>query len=116
MFDGLSQSGAPFLQFELLYFVAPNVKYGFVSTLPGALIAVGGWIGLSYLFGIYLQDFSMYGKGYGSLGVALAFGIWLYWTGFVILIGAQFNSELLLEAGTRPLRKGKGLPESKLAA
>jgi len=33
---------------ELLYFVAPNVKQRFMSTLPGALIAVGGWIGLSY--------------------------------------------------------------------
>ena len=86
------------LAVELLYFVAPNVKQRFESTLPGALIAVGGWIGLSYLLGIYFQDFSAYSKGYGSLGGALAFSIWLYWTGFVVLIGAQFNAELLQEA------------------
>jgi membrane protein len=86
------------LAVDLLYFVAPNVKHRFVSTLPGALIAVGGWIGLSYLLGIYFQDLSAFSKGYGSLGVALAFSIWLYWTGFVILIGAQFNSELMREA------------------
>jgi membrane protein len=66
-------------------------------TLPGALIAVGGWIELSYLLGIYFQDFYPYNKSYGRLGVALAFSIWLYWTGFVILIGAQFNSELIQE-------------------
>jgi membrane protein len=83
---------------ELLYFVAPNMKQRFVSTFPGALIAVGGWIGLSYLLGIYFRDFSVYSKGYGSLGVALAFSIWLYWSGFVVLIGAQFNAELLLKA------------------
>ncbi len=94
------------LAVELLYFVAPNVKHRFVSTLPGALIAVGGWIGLSCLLGIYFQDFSAYSKGYGSFGVALAFSIWLYWTGFVILIGAQFNAELLLEA------KGRLVPET----
>jgi membrane protein len=86
---------------ELLYFLAPKVKQRFVGTLPGALIAVGGWIGLSYLLGIYFQDFSAYSKGYGSLGVALAFSIWLYWTGFVVLIGAQFNAEVLQEAGGR---------------
>jgi membrane protein len=90
--------GCIVLAVELLYFVAPNVKHSFVSTLPGALIAVGGWIGLSYLLGIYFRDLSAYSKGYGSLGVALAFSIWLYWTGFVMLIGAQFNSELLQEA------------------
>jgi membrane protein len=82
------------LAVELLYFVAPNVKQRFVSTFPGALIAVGGWIGLSCMLGIYFRDFSAYSKGYGSLGVALAFSIWLYWTGFVVLIGAQFNAEL----------------------
>lgn len=76
--------GCTILAVELLYFVAPNVKQRFVSTLPGAVIAVGGWIGLSYLLEIYFQDFSAYSKGYGSLGVALAFSIWLYWTGFVI--------------------------------
>ena len=86
------------LAVELLYFVAPNVKYRFVSTLPGALIAVSGWIGLSYLLGIYFQDFYAYSNGYGSLGVALAFSIWLYWTGFLVLVGAQFNAELLQEA------------------
>ena len=90
------------LAVELLYFVAPNVKYRFVSTLPGALIAVGGGIGLSYLLGIYFQDFSAYRRGYGSLGVAVAFSIWLYWTGFLVLIGAQFNAELLQEARGRP--------------
>ena len=89
------------LAVELLYFVAPNVKQRFLNTVPGSLIAVGGWIGLSYLLGIYFQYFSAYSKGYGSLGVALAFSIWLYWTGFVILIGAQLNAELL--TGVRAL-------------
>jgi uncharacterized BrkB/YihY/UPF0761 family membrane protein len=68
------------------------------------------------LLGIYFQDFSAYSKGYGSLGVALAFGIWLYWTGFVVLIGAQFNAELLLlEARKRPAPEAKRA-EPKLAA
>jgi membrane protein len=108
--------GCTVLAVELLYFVAPNVKHRFVSTLPGALIAVGCWIGLSYLLGIYFQDFSVYSKGYGSLGVALACSIWLYWTGFVILIGAQFNAELLQEARGRLTPAAKRSAERDLAA
>lgn len=98
------------LAVEILYFVAPDVKHRFLNTLPGALIAVSGCIGLSYLLGIYFQDFSVYSKSYGSLGVAFAFSMWLYWTGFVILIGAQFNSELLQEA------RGRLAPEAKRQA
>jgi membrane protein len=90
--------GCTVLAVELLYFIAPNIKQRFVSTLPGSLIAVGGWLGLSYLLGIYFQHFSAYSKGYGGLGIALAFSIWLYWTGFAVLIGAQFNAKLLQEA------------------
>ena len=101
------------LAVELLYFVAPNVKQRFVNTFPGALIAVGGWIGLSCLLGIYFQDFSAYSKGYGSLGVALAFSIWLYGTGFVVLIGAQFNAELLQKTSGRRVREAK-LGDAKL--
>jgi len=97
---------------ELLYFVAPNTKQRFRSTLPGALIAVGGWIGLSDLLGFYFRYFSSYSRGYGSLGVALAFSIWLYWTGFLILIGAQFNAELLQEAGRRSAPEARRPPKS----
>jgi len=108
--------GCTVLAVELLYFVAPNVKNRFVSTMPGALIAVGGWIGLSRLLGIYFETFSGYSKGYGSLGVALAFSIWLYWTGFVVLIGAQFNAELLQEARRTMAPEGKRHAERNLAA
>jgi membrane protein len=103
------------LAVELLYFVAPNVKQRFVSTLPGALIAVSGWIGLSYLLGIYFQHSSAYSKGFGSLGVALAFSIWLYWTGFVVLIGAQFNAELQQEDRARLVHDARRR-EPKMAA
>ncbi len=108
--------GCTVLAVELLYFVAPNAKCRFVSTLPGALIAVGGWIGLSYLLGIYFHEFSAYSKGYGSLGVALAFSIWLYWTGFVVLIGAQFNAELIQEARGRLAPEAKPYEEPSVAA
>ncbi|PYX67605.1 MAG: hypothetical protein DMG72_25135 [Acidobacteria bacterium] len=47
--------GFTILAVEALYFLAPNVKQRFLATLPGAVLAVGCWIGLSYLLGIYFR-------------------------------------------------------------
>lgn len=88
---------------ELLFFLAPNIKQRFVCSLPGALIAVGGWIGLSYLLGLYFQKFANFNKTYGTLGAAIALMVWLYWSSMAILIGAEFNSELMQVTGNGKL-------------
>ena len=84
---------------EVVYFMAPNVKQDFKHTLPGAVVAVGGWLGLSYLLGIYFQHFANFNKTYGTLGAAVALMVWLYWSGFAILVGAELNSELMQVTG-----------------
>jgi membrane protein len=96
-------TGFTVIAVELLYFWAPNVRQKFVRTLPGAVIAVGGWIGLSYLLGIYFRDFANYNATYGALGAAIAFSVWLYWTNFIMLIGAEINAKLLQQSGERSL-------------
>ncbi len=95
--------GFTVLAVELLYFIAPNIRQRFLSSLPGALIAVGGWIGLSYLLGLYFQKFANFNKTYGTLGAAIALMVWLYWSSLVILIGAEFNSELMQITGNGKL-------------
>lgn len=95
--------GFTVLAVELLYFIAPNVKQKFFATLPGALFGVGGWIGLSYLLGLYFQHFSGFNKTYGAIGGAIALFMWFYWTSLSILIGAEINSELLQETGNGKL-------------
>ena len=84
---------------EIVYFMAPNVKQDFKHTLPGAVIAVGGWLGMSYLLGIYFQHFANFNRTYGTLGAAIALMVWLYWSGFAILVGAEINSELMQVTG-----------------
>jgi membrane protein len=82
------------LAVESLYFLAPNVKQRFWVTLPGAVLAVGCWIALSYTLGFYFRSFANFNKTYGTLGAAVALMVWLYWTGFAMLIGAELNAEL----------------------
>ncbi len=86
--------GSTILAIEALYFLAPNLEQRFRATLPGAVVAVSCWIGLSYLLGIYFRHFGNFNKTYGTLGAAVALMVWLYWTGFAMLVGAELNQEL----------------------
>ena len=83
------------LAVEGLYFLAPNVKQSFASSLPGAVFSVIGWILLSDGLSLYFQKFGHLNKTYGVLGGGIALLVWLYWSSFVILLGAELNSEIL---------------------
>lgn len=97
--------GFTILAVEALYFLAPNVKQRFWATLPGAILAVGCWIGLSYLLGIYFRSFANFNKTYGTLGAAVALMVWLYWTSFAMLIGAELNAELAKRTEAGPVEQ-----------
>jgi membrane protein len=79
------------LAVELLYHFGPDVKQRFRSSLPGALVAVMTWIGLSYLLGIYFRHFESLDKTYGPLGAAVGLYVWFYLSGFAILLGGEIN-------------------------
>src|SRR4051812_46670521 len=80
---------------SLLYWACPNVKQpGFPWVTPGGLLAVLLWIGASALFAFYVGNFGSYNKTYGSLGGVIVFLTWLWITNIIILLGAEFNSEM----------------------
>jgi membrane protein len=95
--------GFTVLAVEALYFLAPNVKQRFWATLPGATFAVGAWIALSFLLGVYFRNFAHFNKTYGTLGAAVALMVWLYWTGFAMLVGAELNAELAKRTEEGPI-------------
>jgi membrane protein len=80
---------------EVLYFLAPDLKQGLHSSLPGAVFAVVAWILLSDGLSLYFQKFSHLNRTYGVLAGCIALLVWLYWSGFVILVGAELNSEII---------------------
>ncbi|GGB10355.1 YihY/virulence factor BrkB family protein [Macrococcus hajekii] len=83
-----------FVVFTTLYAIAPNIKLNWKSVLPGALFATIAWLGASYLFGLYVNNFANYSKTYGSIGGVIVLMTWLYLTGFIIIIGSQINAIL----------------------
>jgi membrane protein len=61
---------------------------------PGTLLATSLWIAGSALFSLYVSAFGSYDKTYGSLGAVVVFLMWLYLSAYVILLGAELNSEI----------------------
>ena len=83
-----------FVGFSLIYHVLPHIEHRYVHSLPGSAVATIGWIGLTQAFGLYLANFGKYDATYGSFGTAIAFLLWLYLVGVVILLGAEINALL----------------------
>jgi membrane protein len=83
---------------ELVYFLAPNVKQRFGATVPGAILAVTCWLGLSYLLGFYFRHVANLSRTYGTLAGFIAFMTWFYWNSFALLVGAELNAELAKES------------------
>lgn len=81
-----------FVAFMLLYTLAPNVKIKMLSVIPGSIFATIVFLVGSYLFGIYVTNFSNYSKTYGSIAGIIILMFWLYITGFIIIIGAEINA------------------------
>ena len=80
---------------SLLFWACPNVKHpGFPWFTPGGVLAVVLWLIASALFGLYVANFSSYNKTYGSLGGVIVFLTWLWITNIIVLLGAEFNSEM----------------------
>jgi membrane protein len=60
----------------------------------GAFVAVVLWVVASALFSLYASHFSSYQKTYGSLAGVVLLLMWLYFSAYAILIGAELNAEL----------------------
>lgn len=78
-----------------LYRYGPSrTKPRWVWLTPGSLLAAFGWVVLTLGFGFYVSRFGNYNATYGSLGAVVVMLTWLYLSSYVLLFGAEVNSEL----------------------
>ncbi len=89
----------------MIYYFLPNIKTSFkvkfLSAIPGTLFFTVFWLLVSRLFGLYVENFSMFNKVYGAVGAVIILLLWLYYTSLVILIGGEMNSEVYKQIRTR---------------
>ncbi|MHC3468529.1 YihY/virulence factor BrkB family protein [Streptomyces sp. 7R007] len=82
----------------LLYWAAPNVRgRGFRWISPGSFLATLIWLAASGGFAVYAANFGSYNKTYGTLSGAIVFLVWLWLSNLAILLGLEFDAELVRE-------------------
>jgi membrane protein len=81
--------------FALVYYLAPNLDIrGWKWLTPGSLVGSVMWLLLSGLFALYTGFSDSYSKTYGALASGIILLLWLNYSAFALLFGAELNSEL----------------------
>jgi membrane protein len=78
----------------LMYKFLPDTDAPFRVFTPGAIAGVAMWLGVSWLFGLYVSYHDTYEVTYGTLGGAILFLTWLWMTNLALLVGAEINDVL----------------------
>lgn len=87
--------GAILLLFAFVYYFAPNKdqrRWQWVT--PGSFAGAVMWLVLSALFTLYVTFAGSYSKTYGSIAAGVILLLWLNYTAWALLFGAELNAEL----------------------
>jgi membrane protein len=80
----------------VLYFYTPNVRHLRLRWVSwGALFAIVTWSLATAGFALYVATISIYDRVYGWLGGAIVLLLWLYITNLVLVLGAEFDAEVV---------------------
>ena len=83
------------LFFALVYYLAPNQdQRNWKWVTPGSVVGGVLWLVLSGLFAVYVTFAGHYTKTYGSIASGVILLLWLNYSAFALLYGAELNSEL----------------------
>ena len=79
--------------FAIIYFFAPAAKQKFAWISPGAILAFAFWLLFSLLFSFYVGNIGgdSYNETYGSLTGVILLLLYIYYSAFIMLIGAEMN-------------------------
>jgi membrane protein len=78
----------------ILYRVAPDrdaPRMRWVSL--GSIVVTVLWALVSVAFSLYVNNFGSYDKTYGAIAGVIVLMLWLYLTCYLVLLGAEINSE-----------------------
>jgi membrane protein len=79
----------------LIYRYAPSRERAQWRWLTwGSVVAATLWLAASALFAFYVKAFGSYGATYGALGSVIVLLMWFYISGFIVVLGAEINSEM----------------------
>lgn len=74
-----------------IYYAAPDVPMKRKSIIPGAVLSVLVWTGMSFGFDLYMRTFVDLSILYGSIGAIIFLLLYFYISAAVLLMGAMLN-------------------------
>ena len=92
---------------SLLYLYGPSredPKWRWIT--PGSTFAILVWIAGSAGFSWYVQNFGSYNETYGTLGGFIVLLTWMWLSAFIVLLGAELDSEMERQAKVDPAADG----------
>ncbi|WP_375262555.1 YihY/virulence factor BrkB family protein [Palleronia sp.] len=90
-----------------------NPQWKWVSV--GAVVSTIIWLLGSIAFSIYVRNFGSYNETYGALGGVIILLTWLWLSAFIVLFGAELNSEMEHQT-TTDTTTGDPLPRGERGA
>jgi membrane protein len=109
-------AGAVILSLAVLYRLGPSrrgARWAWLSW--GATLATVAWLVASMLFSLYVSNFANYNATYGSFAAVVILLFWFYITAYVVILGAELNSELEHQTA-RDTTVGRDRPMGKRGA
>ena len=94
-----------FLMLTVLYMLARGQRRPLKEVAPGVGISLAAWMVLSLAFSYYVENFANYSVLYGSIATVVVVLLWLYMSGTVLIMGAEYSAVILRRRRSR-------LPES----
>jgi len=90
------------LFFGLVYYLGPNMdRRSWKWVTPGSVTGGLLWLALSGLFALYVTFAGNYTKTYGTIASGIILLLWLNYSAFALLYGAELNAELDRQADIR---------------
>lgn len=78
-----------------LYALAQDGRQPWRNIWPGTLTALAAWMGISWLYALYVNNFADYSVLYGSIGTLIVLLIWLNLSAVTLIMGAELNGTLM---------------------
>ncbi|MBQ7777880.1 MAG: YihY/virulence factor BrkB family protein [Oscillibacter sp.] len=84
-----------FFALLFLYALAQDGRRPWRELWPGAAVSLAVWLGLSWLYALYVENFADYSLLYGAIGTVVVLLVWLYLSSIVLIMGAEVNGVLI---------------------
>lgn len=91
----------------LLYMLSQGQRRPLREVLPGVASSLAAWMVLSMAFSYYVEHMGQYSVLYGSIATVIVVLLWLYMSGQVLILGAEFSAALTEAKKTAAPRGGE---------